>query len=45
MLVSVLSIDAMDVSGEAQLDVISNVFKQRLNLDGSVHEEQAERHG
>ncbi|XP_064381837.1 endoplasmic reticulum-Golgi intermediate compartment protein 3-like [Halichondria panicea] len=29
-----LSIDAMDVSGEHQLDVLHSVFKQRLTTDG-----------
>ena len=32
---SVLSIDAMDVSGEQQIDVDHNIFKQRLELDGT----------
>ncbi|CAH1773942.1 unnamed protein product [Owenia fusiformis] len=30
-----LSIDAMDVSGESQIDVDHNVFKQRLDLEGN----------
>ena len=34
-----LSIDAMDVSGEHQLDVLHSVFKQRLGLDGTPIEE------
>lgn len=42
---TVLSIDAMDVSGESQIDVISNVFKQRLHLDGTPIDAEAERHG
>ena len=29
-----LSIDAMDVSGEHQLDVLHSVYKQRLTVDG-----------
>ena len=37
-----LSIDAMDVSGEHQLDVLHSVFKQRLGLDGRPIEESAE---
>ena len=32
---SVLSIDAMDISGEQQLDVATNLYKRRLNPDGS----------
>ena len=35
----------MDVSGESQIDVISNVFKQRLHLDGTPIDAEAERHG
>lgn len=33
---SYLSIDAMDISGEHQLDVAHNIFKKRLRSDGSV---------
>ena len=40
-----LSIDAMDVSGESQIDVISNVMKQRLDLSGKPIDAEAERHG
>lgn len=40
-----LSIDAMDVSGESQIDVISNIFKQRLHLDGTLIDAEAEKHG
>ena len=32
---SLLSLDAMDVSGESQLDVVKGIKKQRLNPDGS----------
>ena len=39
-----LSIDAMDVSGEHQLDVLHSVFKQRLGLDGAPIEEVAEQY-
>lgn len=40
-----LSIDAMDVSGESQIDVISNVMKQRLDLSGNPIDAKAEKHG
>jgi hypothetical protein len=30
-----LSVDAMDISGEHQLDVDHNIFKKRLRQDGS----------
>ena len=39
-----LSIDAMDVSGEHQLDVLHSVFKQRLGLDGVPIEDVAEQY-
>ena len=39
-----LSIDAMDVSGEHQLDVLHSVYKQRLGLDGTPVEEVAEQY-
>ncbi|XP_067935391.1 endoplasmic reticulum-Golgi intermediate compartment protein 3-like isoform X2 [Watersipora subatra] len=39
-----VSIDAMDVSGESQIDVISNLFKQRLHLNGSSIDAEAEKH-
>ena len=35
-----LSIDAMDVSGEQQFDVMHNIVKQRLSSDGSVVQEK-----
>lgn len=41
----VLSVDAMDVSGEQQLDVEHNVYKQRLNLTGSVIADSPEKEG
>ena len=34
--VSDLSVDAMDVSGEQHIDVEHNIFKQRLNSSGEV---------
>ncbi|XP_072259301.1 endoplasmic reticulum-Golgi intermediate compartment protein 3 [Pyxicephalus adspersus] len=40
-----LSIDAMDVAGEQQLDVEHNLFKQRLGKDGKPISSEAERHG
>ncbi len=39
-----LSIDAMDVSGEHQLDVAHSVLKQRLTLDGKPIEEEPEEY-
>ncbi|XP_028514865.1 endoplasmic reticulum-Golgi intermediate compartment protein 3 [Exaiptasia diaphana] len=38
-----LSIDAMDVSGEQQIDVASHMLKKRLNLDGEPIDEKAEK--
>ena len=35
-----LSIDAMDVSGEQQFDVMHNIVKQRLSPEGSVVQEK-----
>jgi hypothetical protein len=37
---SYLTIDAMDVSGDSQTDIIHNLFKTRLDLNGNVIENQ-----
>ena len=37
-----LSIDAMDVSGDHQLDILHSVFKKRLSQDGKLVPEQQE---
>ncbi|XP_073415475.1 endoplasmic reticulum-Golgi intermediate compartment protein 3 [Dendrobates tinctorius] len=39
-----LSIDAMDVAGEQQLDVEHNLFKQRLDNDGKPVTSEVEKH-
>ncbi|TSZ40542.1 Endoplasmic reticulum-Golgi intermediate compartment protein 3 [Bagarius yarrelli] len=39
-----LSIDAMDVAGEQQLDVEHNLFKLRLDKDGKPVSAEAEKH-
>ncbi|XP_040186539.1 endoplasmic reticulum-Golgi intermediate compartment protein 3 [Rana temporaria] len=39
-----LSIDAMDVAGEQQLDVEHNLFKRRLGKDGKEVSSEVERH-
>ena len=33
---SYLTIDAMDVSGESQTDIIHNLYKTRLDLNGKI---------
>ncbi len=39
-----LSIDAMDVSGDHQLDVLHSVYKTRLSLDGQPISEATEQY-
>ena len=34
----------MDVSGETQIDVDANLFKQRLDLEGNPIDEEPEVH-
>ncbi|ESO99176.1 hypothetical protein LOTGIDRAFT_142052 [Lottia gigantea] len=41
---SYLSIDAMDVSGEQQIDVDHHLFKHRLDKDGAAVSETPEKH-
>ncbi|KAJ7361908.1 Endoplasmic reticulum-Golgi intermediate compartment protein 3 [Desmophyllum pertusum] len=38
-----LSIDAMDVSGEQQIDVMHSIFKTRVDLDGKPIDDNAEK--
>ncbi|XP_078382072.1 endoplasmic reticulum-Golgi intermediate compartment protein 3-like isoform X2 [Oculina patagonica] len=38
-----LSIDAMDVSGEQQIDVMHSIFKKRVDLDGKPIDENGEK--
>lgn len=38
-----LSIDAMDVSGEQQIDVMHSIFKTRMDLNGQPIDENAEK--
>ena len=45
MSLSDLSIDAMDVAGEQQLDVEHNLFKRRLDKDLKAVTTEAEKHG
>lgn len=40
-----LSIDAMDVSGEQQIDVMHHMFKKRMNLDGTPIEKEGSKEG
>ena len=39
-----LSIDAMDVSGDHQLDVLHSVYKQRLSVEGTPINEEPEQY-
>eukprot|EP00128_Syssomonas_multiformis_P010518 Colp12_sorted_trinity150504_noHs@32023 len=39
-----LSIDAMDVSGEQQLDVVHNLYKKRLDSNGLPVDDSVEKH-
>ncbi|CAG5125691.1 unnamed protein product, partial [Candidula unifasciata] len=39
-----LSLDAMDVSGDSQIDIHTNLFKQRLDLNGLPINEAPEQH-
>jgi hypothetical protein len=42
---TVLSVDAMDVSGEQHIDVDHNIFKQRLDSNGGVVPSLPEKEG
>lgn len=39
-----LHLDAMDISGYQQLDLDHNIYKQRMNADGTVHHMPKEKH-
>ena len=39
-----LHLDAMDISGYQQLDLDHDIYKQRLNSDGSMHRQPKEKH-
>jgi len=41
----IMSVDTMDIAGQHQLDVVHNIFKSRLNLDGSAKLPDAEKQG
>ena len=43
--VSVLSVDAMDVSGEQQIDVDHHLWKQRIDLQGNKINDPPEKEG
>lgn len=43
--ISDLSIDAMDVSGEQQIDVDHHLWKQRIDLEGNKIDEAPEKEG
>lgn len=40
-----LSLDAMDVSGEQQIDVAANILKQRLDTEGAQINDTPEKQG
>ena len=42
---AVLGLDAMDVSGEQQLDIDHNIFKQRLDASGELVTEPPVKEG
>ena len=43
-LVADVSIDAMDSSGESQVNVEHNIFKRKLDLDGNPVEDPEKEH-
>jgi hypothetical protein len=45
LLFSDLSVDAMDVSGEQQIDVDHHLWKQRIDLQGNKIDETPEKEG